>query len=264
MASFPNIYLVIMTSHDYLFFASQDYGASAKPANLLNNYALMYAINRDVSPVRRVISGTQPHYEEDMPLMRTYATPAARTSDFPYDLARTAETKVGSWLSRQRMVGSRKLEDWREEGLVKITWNSIGSSLLDVMKRDNINVPKKGHYYKHQPLCGYYFYVIGDEPPDVIRLGKKYTSVRLETCEMNGEIGDGRFQPTCPVNVNDLPENTHIHQGSLLTIPPSPILVNAELEGEHIIAKDDYGYKHICPIPEKSRFASSFPENEGN
>ncbi|NHI84353.1 MAG: hypothetical protein EAX81_08645 [Candidatus Thorarchaeota archaeon] len=74
---------------------------------------------------------------------------------------------------------------------------------------------------------------------------------------MEVEEKRGRFNPTCPVNVVDLPTDTEILEGSLVTSPPAPILLNSELKGEYHEGKDSSGAVHRIPVPNKERFTSS-------
>ncbi|MBD3408046.1 MAG: type I-D CRISPR-associated protein Cas5/Csc1 [Candidatus Lokiarchaeota archaeon] len=252
----PLLHLVTITSHDYLFYASQDYGATARPHEVIGNYALMYALNRDIPDVRRVVSGTTPHYEEDLPKMRIYATPAAPSAHFPY--ARSRSGNNSRWLDQQITIGYEKLAMWREGDLTSITWNSIGSSLLDVMTRDRANLPKVGKYYKFPPLRSFYFYCVGESIPSLFRLGKKYTPIRANSMQLEATLKDGKFSPTCPVNVQDLPDSTQILRGSLLTVLPAPLLLESELQGSYLEAYDQFGYPHRIPQPNTEQFVNSW------
>lgn len=249
--------LVLMTCHDYLFYASQDYGATAQPADFIGSYALMYAVNQGIPDVRRAMSGNKPHYDEDLPKMRVYATPAAFVDDYPY----LQSESQNRWLSRQVQLGGTLKQAWRRGALEKITWNSIGESLLDKMQQDNLNIPKVGSYYKHPPMTSFYFYTIGEPIPRIIRIGKKYTPARLNVIPLKSKEKSGIFQPTCPVNVADLPKKTKIRSGSVLMIPPTPILIASKLKGEYIECEDPYGIVHRFPRPEKGRFREAW--NEG-
>ncbi len=250
--------LVVLTNHDLLFFASQDYDSHARPADLIGNYALMYAINRNVSDVRRVVSGTKPHYQEDLPKMEVYATPAAPSESFTYTSSPAAKSRNWDWLENETRIGDQQVGDWDEDALIPITWNSIGESLLDVMKRDGLNIPKTGTYYRYPPLASFYFYTVGGRVPKVFRLGKKYASVRASTYEVQMERKDGIFESTCPVNVADLPERTEIIEGGLMTVPPAPLLVNAKLKGPYLQGSDMNGFVHRIPQPDPEKYATSW------
>ena len=248
--------LVLMTCHDYLFYASQDYGSIARPADIIGSYALMYAMNRQTSEVRRAVSGNKPHYDEDLPKMRVYATPAAFVDDFPYNPSGSGSR----WLGHQVQLGGTLEQTWRRGSPEMITWNSIGEGLLDKMQQDNLNIPKIGAYYKHPPMTSFYFYAIGDPIPSVIRIGKKYTPARLSVIPVKSEEKSGVFQPTCPVNMADLPKETQIRRGSILTIPPTPILVASELEGKYIECKDSHGIVHCFPRPKRGLYREAWGE----
>jgi CRISPR type I-D-associated protein Csc1 len=242
--------LVFLTTHDYLFYASKDYGASARPIEFLGNYALMYALNRGIAEVRRLIDGNQPHYDEDLPKMRIYATLAAPPSYFAGNINSSPQ------------IGKDRVQFRHDARFSKITWNSTGSSLLWMMPSEKINIPKTGYYDKLVPLLTFYFYTVGNPIPSVFRIGKKYSSARLEVTPLTTKEKQGRFTPTCPVNIIDLPENTEIIQGSLVTAPPTPLLLNAELEGKYIEGRDGNGTTHQFPIPKGDRFAGMI-WNEG-
>lgn len=255
--------LAIITIHDYLFFASQDYGSSARPAQTVGNYALMYAINREIPEVRRVFSAHTPFYDVDLPLMKVYATPAASISSFQH--VRSTETaKPSQWVGRQSVVGERNLGRWETEGIVGMTWNSIGESVLATMKRENINIPRTGVYYKISPLNSFYCYTVGEPIPSVFRLGKKFAPVRVRLFGLNAVLKEGLFEPTCPVNVADLPEDTKMLRGSIATVPPSPLLLDSELEGKYLEAKDEKGSVHRIPQADPVRYTSSWGSFGGN
>jgi CRISPR type I-D-associated protein Csc1 len=246
--------LIHLTSHDYLFYASQDYGASARPIALIGNYAIMYGLNRNVSEVRRLIDGNQPHYEEDLPRMRIYATPAAPLTGV-YFPTKSAGTKQ---IDYRPKVGSNRIEFDSRTRSTEITWNSTGASLLWTMPKEKVNIPKTGSYHKLIPLVTFYFYAIGNSIPRVFRIGKKYTAARLDLHPLEVKEENGKFRPTCPVNVVDLPKETQILEGSLVTIPPSPLLLEAELDGRYLEGVDERGMVHRIPIPDQERFAKSW------
>lgn len=246
----PVVSLVLMTCHDFLYYASQDYGSVARPADIIGNYALMYAINRQVPQIRRLTARNTPYYDEDLQRMQVYTTPASFVDVFPVYQTGGASR----WLRTQvQLCGSMK-EAWSRDPPVMITWNSIGESLLDKMEQDNLNLPKVGAYYRHPPLSFFYFYSIGLPVPSVVRIGKKYIPARLAITPLNVNTKTGVFQPTCPVTVADLPENTKIRSGSLLTIPPTPVVLAAELEGPYFECTDEHGLIHRFPIPKKESY----------
>ncbi len=249
--------LVYLTSHDYLLYASQDYGATARPVYVLNNYALMYGLNRQVREVRRLLSGNIPHYDEDLPRMPIYATPARPTHETD-----AFSTKSGGFprLERRPRVGDEFIGFEANLDLDRATWNSVGESLLWAMETAKINIPKLGVYYRLSPLVTFYFYTIGQSPPSIFRIGKKHSVARLHTVPLKGTRKSGRFRPTCPVNVIDLPDETEIIRGALITVPPAPLLFDAELDGEYIEGQDSTGTIHQIPVPNVERFASSWAE----
>jgi CRISPR type I-D-associated protein Csc1 len=238
--------LVKLTCHDFLFYASRDYGSSARPVSIIGNYALMYALNRSVTEVRHVVAGSVPLYDDDLPLMKIYATPA-----FP---------AVGGSAGAYPIIGAEIVEFERPSDVSQITWNSTGESMLWAMEREKINLPKVGSYYKINLLGTFFFYTLGEPIPNVVRIGKKFIPARLQLHPLDFIEKSGRFHSACPVNVADLPDDTLILGGSLLTVPPSPLLLNAELDGPYVegIGKD--GTVHHIPVPKRDRFRSSWPK----
>ncbi len=248
-----SVSLGVMTCHDFLFYASRDYGAVAQPADFIGNYALMYAMNRHIPKVRRLIDGVVPHYEEDLRMMPLYATPAAFVDDFPHD------SSMGrNWIDVSMLLGASRDGRWHRRDMTRITWNSVGASLLEKMEQDNINMPKKGAYYQHPPLASFYFYVVGERLPSVFRVGKKYSPVRASFHPLEMEEKSGRFSPTCPVTVDDLPAETRILRGSLLTVPPTPVLTLSELDGAYIEGKDSNGLVHRFPVPDREKYEGAW------
>ena len=236
--------LARLTCHDFLFYASRDYGASARPVSTIGNYALMYAINRKNPRVRNVVTGTTPLYDEHLPLMEIYATPALPTGS-------------GS-IGGNPQIGSESIKFDSKLRMSRITWNSTGESLLWAMEAEKINIPKVGSYYKFNPLATFYFYTNGGPVPNVIRIGKKLIPARIQVEPLKVKEKNGRFSSSCPVNVADLPADTLILGGSLLTVPPSPLLLDAELEGAYIEGIDSKNQIHRIPVPLKERFAKSW------
>jgi CRISPR type I-D-associated protein Csc1 len=259
LASIQGVNLAVLTCHDYLFYASQDYNSSARPSEVIGSYALMYALNRRITRVQRCVSDNVPHYDEDMEHMTTYATAAAHWSAYgPEPRASTQPSLV-----REGAIGVIQSGGSNLPELEKMTWNSIGESLLDIMKQDNLNVPKTGVYYKLTPPTVFYFYTLGERPSSVIRIGKKLSAARIVTHQLEAAIETGEFRPTCPITVVDLPGETEILEGSIMTVPPTPVLVNSRLRGEHVRATDERGHQHRFPVPRLDRFAAAWSNQEG-
>ncbi len=163
------------------------------------------------------------------------------------------------WL-KSAILGDQKT-DVIPKALTRITWNSIGESFLDKMAQDSLNLPKVGVYYKYHTLSTLYFYTIGRKTvPHVFRLGKKYTVMRAKYFPLSTKEKNGVFRATCPVSVADLPTATQIRQGSLLLMPPRPLLLNAELEGDFIEGTDDCGFIHRLPKPNTELYPGVFSQ----
>ena len=135
--------LARLTCHDFLFYASRDYGSSARPVSIIGNYALMYALNRNVSEVRPTVTGSTPLYDDHLPLMTIYATPATPV--------------VTGSIGAHPIIGPKTVEFDRQLNVSRITWNSTGESLLWTMEVEKINLPKVGSYFKINPLATFYF-----------------------------------------------------------------------------------------------------------
>lgn len=251
--------LVSLTCHDFFFFASHDYGSCASPENVINKYALMYALNREITEVRRLISLSTPHYLDDLPLMETYATAATSL------VVGSSTQKSGSNAtpSCHPKIGHKMFTENYGDGLAGFTWNSLGETLLDSMKQDRLNLPKTGLYYKLKPLSLFHFFAIGNDLPGVIRIGKKQIPARLNKREMEMTLRRGEFSSSCPVVIADLPDDTEILSGSFLTVPPTPLLISAKLRGRYIEIRDGTKATYQIPIPSVEKFTNSIGRMEG-
>ncbi len=92
----------------------------------------------------------------------------------------------------------------------------------------------------------------------MFRVGKKYTPVRVRYLPIRVTQKVGEFEPTCPIAAVDLPSETEILHGSIITVPPAPILVASRLKGPYLEGVDEQGYVHRIPVPDVERFKVSW------
>ena len=210
------IYRALISFHDFFFYASREYGGRAITEELIHNYALMYALNN----FSRLVAKPTPYYEDDLPKFSIYATPAR-----PYRGIAFVSRRKFNW-------------DWNDP--VWISYNAIDSYLLFSMEKEKILnrkfvVPKYGAYQRYPPLDTFEFFVIGKKPGrSLIRIGKKLAPARVRYFKCV-EIKErrGLFSPSHIVNAYEI-RNTHeIVSGTILTIPPTPVIIDARLRGSY-------------------------------
>lgn len=218
-------YAAFLSPHDFFYFASKDYGIGLTE-KAIHNTALMYALNRHIPTLQRVVSGNLPHYEEDFGLFQLYSTPAQP-------------------LSQIAVVGSKTLPWLNPEGMIRITYNTVdspivfcmeGPSLLRKARRGLKEVfPKMGSYLTFPPLSTFTFFVLGGKGSKLIRIGKKMPPARV-TYRLVKNLKEkiGRFKASHPINLLDLPPSTKFLSGYLVRMPPSPIAMDAELDGTYL------------------------------
>lgn len=248
-----NIYRVVISAHDFLFYVSREYGGKSYFSPYISNVALMYALNRSLSPVQRVVSGTQPHYEEDLQRFTLYATPAASQHN----------------LSEIRALVCGENIPWMWSPAVELSFNSVDSPFVFSTQKEAIThrklaMPKWGTYMKYPPLNTFEFFIIGDGiGPRVIRLGKKMAPVvaSYTKCEEVKEKS-GEFRPSHPVNWYDIKETHQFHDGSVIMQPWVPLIVSARLEGHYYRCSyiDEFGRKREATIakPNPERYPMVF------
>jgi CRISPR type I-D-associated protein Csc1 len=210
-----DIYRCTITPHDFFFYSSREFRAGVT-APFISNLALMYALNR-FSPIHRTASGSKPQYEKDMPVFNIYVTPARLNKD------------------KSAMVGCGQVV-WREpSSLVRMSYNAVDSPLRFEMKREKVTVPKIGAYLKYPPLTNFSFFTLDGKGENVVRIGKKLIPARVEYHKLeNVSEETGRFRPSHPVNLLDLPVETKIRpRGTMYSMPPISLLEGGELEGEY-------------------------------
>lgn len=211
------VFHVQLIPHDILWFASFDSGAVTVTEPAIHNYALSYAVSR----FDRVVSHSeQPTYEADLEQMDWYATPA------------------------------RALHFSR----LKFTWNAIDSmtQTTESPKFEKSNSPKMGTRHVLAPVPAtkfelYLFSRTGENPPRMIRLGKKRAPCILvwEEVKHNGPMLVEEARPTHLVNPLD--STGHFEQYRMVSIPPSLLADDAYVRDGIVIR----GGKHEVLLPKR-------------
>jgi CRISPR type I-D-associated protein Csc1 len=216
----PSVYKCQLVAHDYLFFSSRGFRDTIV-SDYIENYALMYAINRNVPQIQRNASGTVPFYNQDMEKVRIYTTPAFALT----------KSKVP--------IAKNNLIDWENQSPAYITFNSV-NTVTQSTENSRLNLPQIGRKSKFPPLNSFQFFAIGANPSGLIRLGKKQVPCRVfaEPLDVKG-LFSKTFQPSHPINMADLKElhPSAIKSGQLIK-QNTALLVNARLEADHYICID--------------------------
>lgn len=226
-------YRCILSPHDFFSYVSKELKVGV-PSDIISNTALLYAFNTHVSSAHRTVSGTTPHYREDMKKFSIYSTPAKLLED---DMA----------------IMGGELEKWEgvSRDLKRLTYNAIHTVTNITETRQA--VPSMGHYMKYPPLTPFECFTIGGRSSSVIRLGKKLPPVRVEYQPLeNVRIVRGReFSPSHPVNSKDLPSSTDVLECSVEIIPPVPVYRTARLKGDYLLGEvDGKEYRIVLPNEE--------------
>jgi len=211
------IYRVLAVSHDFLFFASRGIRKVAT-TNLIGNYAIMYSLNKHIVESQRNMSGTKPHYEEDIKKFTVYATPAKLINirRIPFLSSKLCTRNEIDWTtSKQEVV---------------ITYNAVNTITNDV-ETGRLNFPMVGKYAKNVPLTVFEFFAIGGNPNGLFRLGKKLALVRYfaEPLKLLGIHKKEKVVASHPVNMIELLKDVNILSGTIFNQIP-PIIADATLE----------------------------------
>ena len=225
------VYKCQLVAHDYLFFSSKGF-RDTSVSNYIENYALMYAINRNIPQIQRNASGTKPFYSEDMHEVKIYATPATITTK-----SKVPITKNNSII-------------WPNQPPIYITFNSI-NSITQSTENSRLNLPQIGRKAKFPPLNSFEFFTIGNNPSGLIRLGKKQVPCRIFADRLHvKEQASKIFQPSHPINIADLKEMqpSKIKKGQLIK-QNTALLVNATIDADHFVCTDaaNNTYKVLKP-----------------
>ncbi|MGB9759922.1 MAG: type I-D CRISPR-associated protein Cas5/Csc1 [Brevinematia bacterium] len=234
------IYRVLAVSHDFLFFASRGI-RKISTTKFIGNYALMYSLNRHVVEVQRNISGTKPHYEEDIKKFTIYATPAklVNTNELLLCYEYGLPKKIRWETSTQQVV---------------ITYNAV-NTLTNNVETSRLNFPMVGKYTKNVPLSVFEFFTIGGNPNGIFRLGKKLAIVRYfaEPLKLIKTHEKERVVSNHPVNIIELPKDANIVSGIILNQVP-PLIINATLENVTWLECEDGTSKYNIVLPSTSLY----------
>lgn len=215
------LYEVKATPADFFFFVTREFNQRSEVEDVIHNYAIMYAL----SPTQHILAISHtPNYDE-LKKLDFYATPAR---------PEVTPTKMS------------------------IQYNSINE--LTGKTESLLNIPSIGRYSVVPPLSTKFtFYILAKEKfimKPVVRIGKKALPFRLEytQLEISKIVKDPEdfIKATCIVNVLDLMKTDEIRQGILIYLPPTPLLLDAEIKTPHIIAEKN-GEPIIIPLPSHFR-----------
>jgi len=236
------VFRATLTFHDFLFYVSRELKVGIT-ADVVNNTALLYAINTLVPTAHRNASGNIPHYYEDFTRFSIYATPAYLIT------------------SNEVVIGASCLDFAHTTSPVKITYNSVDSTYIISMetsifhqKIKKMAHPKMGSYYKYPPLTSFRFFTINGYGSRVMRLGKKMVpaTVYYEPVD-NIRIGEGEFQPSHPVQIAELPSETTVLDASIERLPNGLIAKHARLKGRYLEGTCN-GQHQVITIPDQTRY----------
>lgn len=196
--------------HDILWFSSFDVSGFTTTEPVVHNYALSYALSR----FNRVLSNSNgPGYDEDLSNMTWYSNPARP-------------------ILYQRQT---------------ITWNAIDdkTNTTEDPKLGKKNTPKMGIKSVLMPYPQTYFLVTafslyGENPPRIIRLGKKRTPCQIKIIK-EWDISEIReyevFNPSHIVNPIDVIGDIKSYR--IVAIPPSLLSDDVTIERTIGIRKKD-------------------------
>ncbi len=231
----PPVFLLRITVHDFYRYASRELGRISETAPYVHNTALSYAVNR-LSPIHRVATDLIPHYEDDFPQMRIYVTPAAM------------------WGGARPAVGSSTVKFGWSPDRAALTQNAVNTA-TQVTEVESRVFPALITYMSYQPLTTFRAYSIGGAPPPVVRIGKKEPPARVISEGLSDvKLRRGVFRPDHPVNPTDLPRETRVIRAELYDLRPCPLLLDAELDGPHLVGRDGSGGRHRIALPDPARY----------
>jgi len=211
------VYKCQLVTHDYFFFSSRGF-RDTTVSDYIENYALMYAINRRIPQIQRNASGTVPFYKQDMSEVKCYATPAF------------SSTKSKVQITKDNLI------DWGNQPPAYITYNSV-NSITQSTENSRLNLPQIGRKSKFPPLNSFHFFAIGANPQGLIRLGKKQVPCRVFAEPLHiKELSSKSFHPSHPINIADLKElHPSVIKSGQLIKQNTALLVNAYIEAEHFV-----------------------------
>jgi len=213
------LYAGHLYNHDFLWFSSFEISKTAATFPLIHNYALSYAI---CGYSYGTYVGSTPRYDQDLAVMRAYATPARPSGS----VARTRFT--------QNAVSSRTLRT--DDAPRNINSPAIGCRLV-------LN-PVWNGAGNDAEAAGFRFYLFARaefRPPAVVRLGKKGCPVRFEWEEIKSPVAVRVETPIRPTHaVNPLDVAGEIVSYEPLPIPPHLIFRMAEIQNDWFVFADEH------------------------
>ncbi|MHA1249867.1 MAG: type I-D CRISPR-associated protein Cas5/Csc1 [Candidatus Helarchaeota archaeon] len=254
-----NVYLTLISTHDFLFFSTNEYNAHTTMESIINNYSLIYAFNQRFSDlnINRAASGIKPHYLEDFKKIKIYSTPAYLLGDFRRNNS-IWKLKLAGILKAQNSIIQDKIIQWEEDQKVIFTYNSIGESLSFKMEPLRLNFPNLGRQERYPPLTTFICFTIGKRPPNFIRLGKKLSVCRVFSLPLQKiSLNLDNYYPHHPVNISEMPPNSRIIEGSMVYMQPASLLINGKLNGQHIRAQIEGSTFNIA-LPDPQYYPSVF------
>ena len=239
------VYRALLSVHDFFFYVSRELRVGGTEP-YISNTALLYAFNR--VNTHRNVAGIKPFYDDDRRSFKIYTTPALICEEFMViaDIISRKNPKITS-------------------DLVKVTYNSVIEGFITFMEEKKLTLPKRGYYMKYPPLTTFEFFILtGHEVnlPTLIRVGKKYSPARVYYEKLEFSISHGKFRPSHPVNVLDLPGGmAKVLEGRFVLITPVPLLVDCQIEGQYIRANNGKRTYYIA-MPDKRLYPSVFKNDE--
>jgi CRISPR type I-D-associated protein Csc1 len=223
-----NVYLLIFSAHDFLFFVNADYNTNTFMRRYIVNYALNYALNPEIAKIHRNFSGINPHYDDDFKKIVRVASPALPLITFE-------KFKTKHYLSLKRLMKFSIVNKILE--IQKFQYNAVGESLLFQMEPASYNWPNFGTQERLVPLSLFYCIVFGNPGPNIFRLGKKSCICRGKYFKINNiNVKNGKFSLDHAIEA-PLHENYEMKELTMERSRPIPIILSGEFNGEYLKGK---------------------------
>ena len=246
------VFLGYFTLHDFLFFSTRDYNKYTIIETIINNYALMYALNTKITEIHRLFSGTIPFYDQDYKKFQIYSTPAYFLEDFKNLITKNKNARSKPMIFRGRKAIVKDiLNEWRTSTKRSFTYNAMGESYSFGVSKAELNFPNKGTNEKIIPLNSFIAFIIAPTiGPSIIRLGKKMMPCRVKYYELEDiKIKKGKFQPDHPINAEEMENKAEFIEGSATIMRPTPIIKNCILSGRYLEARlDNFKFEIFYPL----------------
>ncbi|MFM5900408.1 MAG: type I-D CRISPR-associated protein Cas5/Csc1 [Dolichospermum sp.] len=197
------IYRLLLTLQDPVYFATRELGRLYITEQYLHNYALTYALGLAKSSYYD--AEHIPHYEKDLePLNRQgiYITPAR-----PLQSAYVTHT---------------------------YKWANLNYHVK--MEPISKNIPTYGRIREIAPESQFEFFVISQKEiklPKWIRLGKWMSKAEVKTEQLQVKTKTGNFTCAYPLNPLDVMFTNQIISYDVINMPPVSLIRNVTLNGEY-------------------------------